>query len=263
MVDGKPFTTQLQAGLGMINETLALLRLWEPGDTAARLSEKAIASGTFARATARRTRNIVSEMFAPRYLSGNDGPAGRLKALVESGLPADDLRQLFFLHTARAQAVFAEFVTDVYWAQYAGGALRLGRRQAQDFVRRALDAGRMRKRWTESTIIKVSGYVIGCCSDFGLLDDAQRSDRAIQRFAIRPAVALYLAYELHSGGLSDASVIAHGDWRLFGLDNSEVLKTVKGLAHDGHLIVQAGGDVVHISWTYATMEACISALAQR
>src|SRR5262245_57022043 len=111
MAGGKPFTTQLQAGLGMINETLTLLRLWERGDTAARLSDKAIARGTFARTTARRTRNIVSEMFAPRYLSSHAEPARYLKTLMETGLHADDLRQLFFLHTARAQAVFEEFVT--------------------------------------------------------------------------------------------------------------------------------------------------------
>ena len=67
MADARPFTTQLQAGLGMINETMGLLRLWEPGETPARLAEKAIASGALARTTARRARNIVAEMFAPRY----------------------------------------------------------------------------------------------------------------------------------------------------------------------------------------------------
>ena len=205
----------------------------------------------------------MSEMFAPRYLSGRGEAARHLKALVGSRLPADDLRQLFFLYTARAQAIFGEFVTDVYWVQYAGGALRLGRRQAEEFVRRALDSHRMQSRWAESTIKKVSGYLIGSCSDFGLLDDSQRSDRVIQRFSIRPAVALYLAYDLHTAGFGDASVIAHADWRLFGLDPSETLKAIKSLAHDGHLIAQAGGDVVHISWAYPTMEACISALAQR
>lgn len=263
MTGGRPFTTQLQAGLGMVNETLALLRLWEPGDTAARLSDKAIEQGIFARTTARRTRNIVSEMFAPRYLASRGEPARHLKALVEGRLPADDLRQLLFLYTARAQAIFGEFVTDVYWVHYSGGALRVGRRQAEEFVRRALDSDRMQSRWAESTVKKVSGYLIGCCSDFGLLDGAQRSDRAIQRFSIRPAAALYLAYDLHTAGFGDAAVIAHADWQLFGLNQSETLRVIKGLAHDGHLIAQAGGDVVRISWAYPTMEACISALAQR
>ena len=72
------YTTQLQAGLGMIPETLDLLRLWEPGMPPAHLAERVVEEGLFSRATARRARNIVSEMFAPRYLSDGGEVASRL-----------------------------------------------------------------------------------------------------------------------------------------------------------------------------------------
>lgn len=263
MAESRQFTTQLQAGLGMINETLTLVRLWEPGDTPARLADRANAHGVFARTTARRARNIVVEMFAPRYLVNGDPPASRLKTLLDGGLPLDDLAQLLFLHTARAQEIFGEFVTTVFWPHYSAGAQRLGRRHAETFIRRALDAGRMRKRWAESTVRRMSGYLISCCADFGLLADTSRVDRVIQRFAIRPAAALYLAHDLHFTGASDAAVMSHTDWKLFGLDPPEVLGQLKALAHDGHVIVQAGGDIVQLTWKYRSMEECIRALAQR
>ena len=263
MAEGRQFTTQLQAGLGMINETLTLLRLCEAGDTPGRLADRATSHGVFARATARRARNIVVEMFAPRYLVKSDQPALGLKALVEAGQALDDLEQMFFLHTARAQVIFGEFVTTTFWPHYSGGASRLGRRQAEFFIRRALDEGRMRKRWTESTIRRVSGYLVSCCADFGLLARTSRVDRAIQRFAIRPAVVLYLAHDLHFAGANDAAVMSHADWNLFGLDASEVLEQLKGLAHDGHIFVQSGGDLVQLTWKYRSMEECIRALAQR
>ena len=44
---------------------------------------------------------------------------------------------------------------------------------AERFIRRALDAGRMEKRWSESTVRRVSGYLLGCCTDFGLLGEGQ------------------------------------------------------------------------------------------
>jgi Putative inner membrane protein (DUF1819) len=263
MAESRQFTTQLQAGLGMINETLALLRLWEAGDTPARLAERATSTGVFARTTARRARNIVVEMFAPRYLATGDQPAGRLKMLLDAGQALDDLSQMFFLHTSRAQAIFGEFVTTAFWPHYSSGAVRLGRQHAESFIRRALDDGRMRKRWTESTIRRVSGYLISCCADFGLLTRTSRVERAIQRFAIRPAVALYLAHDLHFAGVSDAAVLSHGDWKLFGLDPSEVVDQLKTLAHDGHVLVQAGGDIVQLTWKYRSMEDCIRALPQR
>ena len=37
-MQGSPYTTQLQAGLGMIPETLTLLELWEPAQTKLRRS---------------------------------------------------------------------------------------------------------------------------------------------------------------------------------------------------------------------------------
>lgn len=262
MTDTRTYTTQLQAGLGMIHESLDLLRLWEPNDSTAKLSEKAVASGVFSRTTARRARNIVGEMFAPRFLSNGAKAASYLKRLAESKQSSEDLTQLFFLYTARAQTVFAEFVTDVYWPKYSSGSHALTRRDAENFVQRALDVGKMQKRWSEATIRRVSGYLLGCCADFGLIDSAGRTHRTIKRFSIRPNAALYLAHDLHFSGLSDLSVVKNREWRLFGLEPEEVLSRIKNLAHDGHFIVQATADLVHITWKYASMEECIRAIAQ-
>jgi Putative inner membrane protein (DUF1819) len=259
----RPYTTQLGAGLGMIPETIDLFRLWREGDTATRLREKAVATGVFSRATARRARNIVMEMFAPRYLANGGASASHLKRLVESSVPANDLAQLFFLYTARAQVIFADFVTEVYWARYSAGAVRLGRIDAEAYIHRALDSGWMQKPWSESMIKRVAGYLVGCCADFGLLGDVRSSDRPIQRFVIRPTVALYLTHDLHFSGLTDFALTRHADWRLFGLDAQEAVSQIKGLATDGHLIVQATADLVHIAWKYRSMEDCIDAIAQR
>ncbi len=247
----------------MLDETLSLLRLWESSDTPAQLSDRAIADGVFARTTARRTRNIVIEMFAPRFMRNGDEPAKWLKSLVESGAQFDDLSQILFIYTARAQTVFRDFVTSVYWPRYAAGALSIARAESEGFIHRALDAGRMRKRWTESMIRRVSGYILGCCADFGLLERSAKSARPICRFAIRPKVALYLAHELHFSGLSDAAVAYHQDWRLFGLEQHESLSEVKKLANDGHLIVQSSADLVQIAWKYRNMEECARAITQR
>lgn len=256
------YTTQLQAGLGMVTETLDLLRLWEPGLIPANLAERAVETGLFSRATARRARNLVAEMFAPRYLGEGGAVASRLKTLLERRFPHDALVQLFFLQTARAQQVLRDFVIEVYWPKYMAGAVALTRADAEGFIHRALDAGRMQKRWSESTIRRVSGYLLGCCIDFGLLASGRSNERAVKRFSIRADVALYLAYDLHCMGLSDMAVVHHSDWRLFGLDAEEVIRQIKTLSYDGHLIIQSSADLVQISWKYRTMEECLDALTQ-
>jgi bacteriophage exclusion system BrxA-like protein len=259
----RSYTTQLQAGLGMVHETLSLLRLWEPSDNSSKLSEKAIQQGVFSRTTARRTHNIVSEMFAPRFLGEGGKAASHLKVLIEANLAIEDLSQLFFIYTARAQAVFADFVTMVYWPRYSAGVTRLTRAEAEAFIQRALDNGRMQKRWTPITIRRVSGYLLSCCSDFGLLGGKRRGDRTIQRFAIRSAVSLYLAHDLHFSGQGDLALTRHRDWALFGLEPQEVVNEIKALGSNGHLIIQSAVDLVQISWKYKSMEDCLRAITQR
>ena len=110
---------------------------------------------------------------------------------------------------------------------------------------------------------RVSGYLLGCCADFGLLGEGRRDQRPIKRFAIRPDVALYFVHDLHFADLSDMAVVTHRDWRLFGLEIPEVIRLIQNLSHDGHLLIQSSADLVQISWKYRTMEECLNVLAQR
>lgn len=247
----------------MVPETLDLLRIWEPGMIPAQLANRVVETGLFSRATARRARNLVAEMFAPRYLVGGGTVAARLKYLIEQRFSHDSLVQLFYLQTARAQHIFRDFVIEVYWPKYMAGGSSLNRCDAENFIHRALDAERMKMRWSESSIKRVSGYLLGCCADFGLLDHGGRNERSIKRFTIRPDVALYLAYDLHCQGVSDMALVQHLDWRLFGLEAQDVIRQLNTLSHNGHLLIQSGADLVQISWKYRDMEGCLNALTER
>ena len=109
---------------------------------------------------------------------------------------------------------------------------------------------------------RVSGYLTGCCADYGLLEAGRRQSRRIIEFRINPSLAAYLAYELHFCGLGDNAVLEHRDWLLFGLNRDDVLDQLKRLSLRGLLIVQAGGEVVRIGWKQANMEAVCDVLAQ-
>jgi hypothetical protein len=261
MVDAR-YTTQLQAGLGMISETMELLRLWKPEMIPSRLTEQVIENGLFARATARRARNIVMEMFAPRFMSNGGETAGRLRYLLDHRFPQDALIQIFFLQTARAQRIFEDFVIEVFWPKYSAGATALSRDDAKRFVWSALDDGKMIKRWSDSTIRRVSGYLLGCCVDFGLLGEGAKSSSPILRYSIRREVALYLAYDLHESGLSDMLIVQHRDWALFGFEPQEVIQQLKLLSQNGHLLVQSSGEIVQISWRYKSISECLHPLTK-
>lgn len=255
------YTTQLQAGLGLVTETKALLDLWAPGMSTAQLQEVARASGSFPLVTARRLRNIVTECFAPRYLVSNASPATHLKMLTDS-VPVVDLMQLMLLFTSRANPILGDFVREIYWARYAGGYQQISNDDARAFVERAIDDGRTSKRWSETTVRRVAAYLTGCCADYGLLEKGLKSTRRILPYRVTPTASAYLAYDLHVKGLGDNALLAHQDWQLFGMSRDDVIDELKRLSLKGHLIVQAAGDVVRIGWKHQSMEALCDVISK-
>lgn len=254
------YTTQLQAGLGLLEETRQLLQVYQPGMNASQLYDAALASGRFPLVTARRLRNIVAECFAPRYMR-DPHVAARLKYLVDRFTTAE-LNQLLFIFTARANLVLADFVREVYWARYSAGRNDLQLEDARTFVANSVREGKTQKPWSETTIKRISSYLMGCCADYGLLNTAGRSQRSITAYRILPRVAAYLAYDLKFSGLGDNQIVSSFDWDLFGLERADVRDQLKRLSLQGLLIFQAASDVVHIGWTYKSMEELIDVIAK-
>ena len=261
MTDEKLYTTQLQAGLGVIDETRILLDLWQPGMKSSDLYQAALDSGDFPNVTARRLRNIVAECFAPRYLVKGDYPAAILKELINS-LSSTELTQLFFLFTSRANAILADFVKQVYWQKYAGGQDAIGTDDAKDFVIEANQNGKTIRYWSDSTIKRVSTYLTGCCADFGMLEKGRKSVRKIIPFRVHPKTIALLAYDLHFAGIGDNAVISHPDWELFGLQKEDLKEEMKRLSLKGFFIIQSAGDVISIGWNYKSWEELIHVISE-
>jgi len=258
---GKAYTTKLGAGQGIVDETRALLDLWELGIDANTLNQLALKSGQFQKRTARRIRNLVIEGFAPRYLSKDGAPAVYLKTL-KAILSSNEFTQLLYLYTCRTHSILYDFVTQVYWNAYSSARDSLSIDETREFVVRANQDGKTSSPWSENMIIRVSSYLNGTCADFGLLEQDKKGIRKILPFRIESRVFVYLAYELHFSGNGDNSVLSHPDWALFGMDRADVLNEFKRLALKDWWIIQSAGDVTRIGWQYSSMEELINAFAQ-
>lgn len=255
------YTTQLQAGLGLVPETLKLLAIWEPSMAGQDLLKAALASGDFPTVAARRLRNIIIEAFCPRYLVDAAAPARLLKA-VSKFLPKEDFRTLCFVFTCRANPILGDFVRKVYWPRYSAGGSSVSKSDSLGFVAAAVSDGQTTTRWSETTIIRVARYLLGACADFGLLGTMKHEARAITTFRITPNVASIISHDLHFKGLGDNALLRSPDWGLFGLEAEDALGELKRLSLRGALIVQSAAGVTQVSWKYKSMEELANGIAQ-
>lgn len=255
------YSSMLNAGIGMIEETRILLNLWQPGMNIPELHRLALQSGLFPNVTARRLHNFIDECYRPRYLTKGGAPASLLKS-VQSVFTNREFNQLLYLYTCRESRVLYDFVCEVYWNAYSSGKEKISNEDACLFVTRANQDGKTVKPWSENTRQRVAGYLTNSCADFGLLESGQKSIRKILPFRIESGVGIILSYDLHFTGHGDNSVLSHPDWALFGMDRSDVLNEFKRQALKGWWIIQSAGDVTRIGWQYQTMEELINAVSK-
>jgi hypothetical protein len=257
----KRYTSQLGTGLGMIEETNALLNVWTPGMSSAQLFDEALNSGRFPGISARRLRNLISGCFAPRLLVNSGKPAEYVKKL-RPNLSSREIEQLLFVYTCRANTILDDFVREVYWPAYAAGHESISNSEAQIFVSKAVQQGLTTTPWSEKTIKNVAGYLTGTCADFGMLERGQKVNRKIVPSRAEPNLTIVLAYDLHFSGLGDNTVVAHSDWALLGMDRSDVVTELKRLSLKGVFLVQIAGEAIRIGWQCKNLEELSSAISQ-
>jgi hypothetical protein len=169
---------------------------------------------------------------------------------------------LQLLYTCRANAILADFVHDVYWVRYSAGAEAVMADEARQFVHRAVSRGLTTTIWAESTITRVSNYLLGACADFGLLASTRGKARRIVPLRIGLVTSAALVHDLHFKGVGDNAILHHVDWSVFGLEPEDVLLELKRLALRGVLIVQSTGAAAHIGWKHGSVEEAANVVAQ-
>lgn len=258
-ITNERYSTQLSAGLGLIEETKLLLATYEDGMKTSELHEKVLNSGLLPAVSARRLTNIISECFYPRYIKTN--VVGWLKVTYKH-LSASTLNQFFLVFTALANPILFDFIINIYWNKYASGSNSISTDDAKDFVVSAVQQGKTQTYWSESTIKRVSSYLIGCCADYGLLSSTRSSLRQFIPIRIHDYTLLFFAYWLHFQGIGDNTLINHKLWQLFGLDQSELKEELKRIAKNGWFIIQSAADVIQISWRFNSMEEVIHVITE-
>jgi hypothetical protein len=256
------YAVRIAKGAGLIAETRDLLRVWQPGESAAALAERVLHTDLLGKSTARRVKDIVQRVFAPRYLYPAGCPAVYLKKLVERRTTGDWFRDLCLLYTARANRLVRDSITVLLRNARDEGRLALSVDTVVAFLREADQHGMMAHPWSPEVRKRVARVLLKVLTEFGFLTPRRRGAREIRHFRPHPLAIAYLAIDLHFRGATDAAVTSHPDWQLWVLDEPRVRDQLDGLSCVGLWIFQAAGAVVRITWNVASMEEAVDALAR-
>jgi hypothetical protein len=198
------------------------------------------------RATAHRVKDIVHRVFARRFLIPNIAPAEHLKTFIGRDHSGRVFSDICVLYAARNDDLLRDIIVRLYWPALTDGRLELSVEDVVEFIRGAENEGLMLTPWSEPVKIKVARGLLKALVDFGYLRNVGRHRRETVVDRPTDALVIYLAHNLHFKGSTDAGLVRHPDWELFGLSERALISEMDRLTGEDWWVIQAAGSVIRI-----------------
>lgn len=251
----KPYDTELQKAPALVDEMRELLMLWQPGMEARELTKIAVEHGSLGRISQSRVRDIVQRVFARRFLRPDELPARRLKLILEMELPHTFFRDVLFVYTYRAHTIIYDFLNEIYWPAFFAGREQISGQELRNFILRKAGTDRLPNAWSDSVIARVARHMGKALAAFGFFEQRQSTERMLRHYRISRELFRFLLVEAHIDGVDDARLLDLPDWRVFGLEKPEVIRTAQNSSTaGGSFLFQYSGDIAQFSWNIASME---------
>jgi hypothetical protein len=250
-METKKYSSDLIKGTGLITETMTLLALYN-GQSKNDFLSSILENNILSTSSERRAKDIVNSFFR-RYINPNPQIAICLKSIREKGYPLKQIKQILLLHTARVSPVLYDFIVDEFSSYKKKGYSSMPTDGPLQFIRRIKEENEL--NWNDENCKRISYGLHKSLIDFELIS----AHNEIMFYSIDSFTFLYLLFDLHFRGFSDADVWNSKDWQLFNLNKTDVIEMIKDYSLKNGYVAQTTGDLLAITWTYKSMEELIDA----
>ena len=255
--------TSLIKGTASLDELRALFLSWRPGEAPVDFAKRIRAEGILVKQTAQRADDLVLRVFRPWFLMPDTTAVERLQKIFRKNVDWHVLNELILLYKSRAEAVLFDYLIKSFWVQFQEGALYLRMVDVENFLNEARETGFIENEWSSYTQTRLAYGLLRVVKEVGFVKEEKRELYSFITYRVSNFFANYLAYDLHLAGLSDQAIVEHPDWRLFGLNRSQVLQKLSDLGDQSGIVMQQAGSVVRVTWLYKSMDEVIDAYFNR
>ena len=248
----------IKAG-ALIGDTKTMLSHWDVDASVDDNVNRVQRDNIFGKASRSRVEDILA-IFRRRYLSEASVTIA-LVTLVRAKFPTAALDRLLYFHSARADRLLHDAVTQILIPMQARGLVDINVRDFQRSLAKWVEEGKTAGHWSEPTISRISRGLLSALRDFGVLQGKVNKKIAPVYFPIESFA--YVAFCLKQLQPSGAKLIELPDWKLFFLSREEVeLFLFEAHQHD-LLRYHVAGSVTRLTFPAKTLEEYANVLAQR
>ena len=254
-----PYSSKIIKAGALIGDTKTLLSHWDVDASVAENISRVQRDNVFGKASRSRVEDILA-IFRQRYLT--EKPVTKaLVTLVRGKFPAAALERLLYFHSARADRLLHDTVTEILLQMQAGGLVDINVGDFKRQLAKWADEGKTQGHWSEITITRVAQELLATLRDFGVLQGAVNKKIAPAYFPIESFA--YVVFYLKQHQPSGAKLIGLPDWKLFFLQSGGVERLLFEAHQRGLLEYHVAGSVTRLTFPAETLEEYANVLAQR
>jgi hypothetical protein len=254
-----PYTSRIIKAGALIGDTKTLLSHWNVDASVQENIQRVQRDNVFGKASRSRVEDILA-IFRKRYLT-EKSVTKALVTLVRGKFPSPSLERLFYFHTARADRLLYDTVTEILLPQWERGLTDLTVGHLQRSLARWVDEGKTTGHWSQPTITRIARGLLSTLRDFGVLQGSVNKKIAATYLPVESFA--YVVFYLKQHQPSGSKIIGLPDWKLFFLGKEGVERFLFE-AHQRELLeYHVAGSVTRLTFPVQTLEEYANVLAQR
>jgi hypothetical protein len=254
-----PYSSKIIKAGALIGDTKTLLSHWNVDASVAANVSQMRQDNVFGKASRSRVEAILA-IFRLRYLT--EGSVTKaLVTLVQKKIPSTALERLLYFHSARADRLLRDAVTEIVAPMHARGLVDINVQDFQRSLAKWVSDGKTSAHWSAPTITRIAQGLLSTLRDFGVLQGAVNKKIAPAYLPIESFA--YLVFYLKQHQPSGAKLIELPEWKLFFLQKEGVERFLFE-AHQRELLeYHVAGSVTRLTFPAETLEGYANVLAKR
>lgn len=209
------------------------------------------------------SRSRIEDMlriFRQRYLH-DLSVINALTTLVKNQCPSDALHRIFYFHSAQADPLLHDTVTNILYPLHEQGRIEISVEDIQRVASQWVSEGKTAGAWSEPTTLRICRGLAATLRDFGILQGKVK--KRLTPIYLPVESFAYIAFYLKRDQPSGERLLNHPEWQLFFLSRDGVERLFIE-AHQHHLLeYQAAGSVIRITFPTDSFEEYTGFLTQK
>jgi hypothetical protein len=254
-----PYSSKIIKAGALIGDTKTLLSHWDLKTSVEHNIARMRRENVFGKTSRSRVEDILA-IFRHRYFE-EEAVTKALVTLVRGKFSASALQALFYFHSAHADRLLHDAVTEILEPQRARGLVDITVKDFERALGKWVDEGKTIGHWSEPTITRIAQGLLSALRDFGVLQGEVNKKIAPVHFPVESFA--YIVFYLKQNQRSGAKLIELPDWKLFFLSKDGVERLLFE-AHQRELLeYHVAGSVTRLTFPSETLEGYANVLTQK